>query len=111
LEARQRELVLLDVTGRLTLASHALELRDRALALQPRWIAGGQPFDQAGDAVSELEREVRRGRADQLADVLDGDPVIGREAIGPLCAAQNNLPFAPAVHGTVPPVLNSGLRA
>jgi hypothetical protein len=41
----------------------------------------GEVADQLGDAVSQLEREVRRRGAHELAHVLDGD-VVAREAGG-----------------------------
>ena len=49
------------------------EARDVALALDAHRVVGGQPLDQALDAVADLQREVRRGWAGQRADVLDGD--------------------------------------
>ena len=47
--------------------------RDLALALDPRRVVLGQAADELGDAVADLQREVRRRRAHELADVVDGD--------------------------------------
>ena len=59
-----------------------LQARDLALALDPRGVVRGQPGDQAGDAVAELQREVRRRGAHELADVVDRDLVVGRWRMG-----------------------------
>lgn len=90
LQARERKLVLLHVTRRLALARHALEPRDRALALDPGRIAGRQVLDQARDAIPDLKREVGGRRSNQLPDVLDGDAAAGREPVGALGAAQSD---------------------
>ena len=54
--------------------------RRRAISRSPSIRAGwssGSAADQPGDAVADLQREVRRRRAHQLADVVDRDLVAG----------------------------------
>src|SRR5215207_1585250 len=58
-----------------------LEPRDLALALNPRGVLRRERGDQLADAVAQLEGEVRGGRAHELADVVDGDAVLGAEAL------------------------------
>ena len=48
------------------------QARDLALAFDARRVAGGQAGDQVRDAVAQLQREVGRRGAHQLAHVLDG---------------------------------------
>ena len=61
-----------------------LQARDLALALDPGGMVRGQRGDQPGDAVADLQREVRRRGAHQLADVVDRDLVVGGLADGAL---------------------------
>ena len=53
---------------------------------RPRRARGGRraAADQPADAVAQLEREMRRGGAHQLAHVLDGHLVLGAQAVGML---------------------------
>ena len=50
------------------------------------WSAGSV-VDEPRDPVADLQREVRRRRAHELAHVLDGDVVVGDPAVGMLCFA------------------------
>ena len=71
--------------------------RRRAISRSPSiragW-SGRQRGDQPGDAVAELQREVRRRRARQLADVLDRDLVASGPADGALGFAHGLLDCA-----------------
>src|SRR4051794_34504301 len=58
----------------------ALEPRDLALAFEPGGMVGLEAADEGGDAVAELQREVRRRGAHELAHVLDRDLVVGGAA-------------------------------
>jgi hypothetical protein len=49
------------------------EPRDLSLAFNARRVVGGQRLHEAGDAVADLKREVRRRRPGERSDVLDGD--------------------------------------
>src|SRR4051812_31206381 len=61
--------------------AEALEPRDLALALEARRVIGRQRRDQRGDPVAQLQREVRRRGAHELAHVLDRDLVVRPRAI------------------------------
>ena len=67
---------------------------DLALALDPGRVILRQARDQPGDAVAELQREVRRRGAHELADVLDRDLVAGGLADGALGFAHGLLDCA-----------------
>src|SRR5919112_993925 len=61
------------------------QARDLALALDPRRVTLGQPLDEPRDAVADLEREVRRRGAHELAHVVDRDLVVAAAADRMLC--------------------------
>src|SRR4051812_7931055 len=84
-EARQALLVWLNRSPALGAPREPVEPGDFALALDAGGVLGGQPADQRLDPVAQLEREVRRGRAHELADVLDGR--LALEALGLLVLA------------------------
>src|SRR4051794_4358912 len=82
---RQRRLAVLRRDPALLAGvAQALEARDLALALAAGRVVGGQRADELGDAVAQLQREVRGRGAHQLAHVLDGDLVVGSGALGVL---------------------------
>ena len=64
--------------------AQAHEPLDLALALDAGGMVGRQRRDQLGDAVAQLQGEVRGGGAHQLADVLHGHLVVGAGAVGML---------------------------
>ena len=70
--ARQAVLVLLDRATALGAERDLVEAPDLALALEAGGVIRRKPGDQRPDAVAELEREVGRRSAHQLAHVLDG---------------------------------------
>ena len=70
------------------------QARDLALALDPGGVILGQAADEPGDAVADLQREVRRRGAHQLADVVDRDLVAGGLADGALGFAHGLLDCA-----------------
>src|SRR6266540_505479 len=76
--------VLVRVAAELAGDAQLVEARDLALALDPGGVVLGQRGDQSGDAVADLQREVRRRGAHQLADVVDRDLVAGGLADGAL---------------------------
>jgi hypothetical protein len=65
---------------------------DLALALDAGGMILGQAGDQPRDPVADLQREVGGGGARELTDVLDGDLVLGPEALGMLGLAQGLTP-------------------
>ena len=74
--------MLLDRAAALGAERDLLEPRDLALALDARGVVGGQSPIERADAVADLKREMRRGRAHELADVLDGR--LAAEPVGAL---------------------------
>src|SRR3954462_14187146 len=70
------------VAARLAREAQRGQARDLLLAEPARRMVGVQRGDQPRDAVAQLQREVRRGGAHELADVVDGD--VAREAVGML---------------------------
>ena len=85
-EARQRPLALLArLAALLAVHRQALEARDLPLALDARGVVGRQAARSGADAVAQLQREVRGGGAHELADVVDGDLVVGLRRLG--CSA------------------------
>src|SRR4029079_15438992 len=82
-ERTQRPLaLLLGLAPPLAAEAEALEPRDLLFAVQARGIVGRQRADQRADAVAQLQREVRRRGAHQLAHVVDADGAVGSEALG-----------------------------
>src|SRR4051794_15234058 len=78
------EAVLVWDAAELAEQAELLQARDLALALDAGWVILGQPADEPRDAVADLQREVRRRRAHELADVVDRDLVAGGLADGAL---------------------------
>jgi hypothetical protein len=70
------------VAARLAGEAQRREARDLLLAESARGVIGGQPGDEARDAVAQLQREVRGRCAHELTDVVDGD--VALKAIGML---------------------------
>src|SRR5436853_567033 len=64
--------------------AQAAEPRDLALALDASGVVGRQRGDELRDPVAQLQREVRRGGAHELAHVLDRDLVVRPGALGVL---------------------------
>src|SRR6185436_8725917 len=84
-QARERALaVLARLAAHLAHVGDALEAGDLALALEPGRVVGRKAADERGDAVAQLQREVRGRGAHELAHVLDGDRVVGGAAGGVL---------------------------
>src|SRR3954454_2539436 len=72
--------VLARLAAALADVGDALEPRDLALAFEPGGMVGLEAADEGGDAVAELQRELRRRGAHELAHVLDRDLVVGGAA-------------------------------
>ena len=107
-EARQRQLVLLHDARGLALAGDPLEPRDRALALDAGGIAGRQaPISRAIRSRSWSAKCGVAG-ADQLADVLDRDPVI-RARAGPVARRRSLLRLLEPLTRTIS--VSSSIRA
>src|SRR5439155_18784501 len=90
-ERGQRRLfALAGLAARLAAEAEALEAIDLAFTLDARRVLGGQARDQVGDAVAQLQSEVRRRGSHQAAHVLDRDlaPALGApQPLGLLCLA------------------------
>src|SRR3954447_8797951 len=71
LHARQWPLALLRRAAALAAEGDLLEARDLALARHARRVLGGQATDHVPDPVADLQREVRRRGAHELAHVID----------------------------------------
>ena len=80
---RRQPLLALDAAD-LAGVAELRQARDLALALDAGGVAGRQAGDQPRDAVADLQREVRRRGAHELADVVERDLVVGAAADGML---------------------------
>src|SRR4051794_24172081 len=70
-QARERAFaVLARLAADLAHVGDALEPRDLALALEAGRVVGRKAADECGDAIAQLQREVRRRGAHELAHVL-----------------------------------------
>src|SRR3954451_15490503 len=78
------EALLVGDAAELAEQAQLLKARDLALALDPGGVILGQAADEPGDAIADLQSEVRRRGARELADVVDRDLVAGRLADGAL---------------------------
>src|SRR5688572_9279674 len=88
-DARQLRLARDRLAPVLAVDRQPFEPRDLRLAEGPRGMVLGEAVDQVRDAVADLEREVRRGRAHQLPHVLDGR--LALQAVGTLVLAHGLL--------------------
>ena len=69
----------------------SLQARDLALALDARGVIRRQVRDELADPVADLQREVRRGGAHELAHVLHRDLVVRPGALGLFALAHFSL--------------------
>ncbi len=73
-----------DAAAHLAVDAELLQARDLALALDPRRMIGRQAADELGDPVAQLQREVGRRGAHELAHVGERDLVVRALAVGVL---------------------------